>query len=81
MECNWRRIPAKRWDSSNFSGLEIFFDASEGDERLQGNEQTHEYNFAGTYLKHIDQCFGKGVQCEFHFGEDYQIRLALNHWE
>jgi hypothetical protein len=32
----------------------------------------------GTYLKHIDQCFRKGVQGEFHFGEDYQIRLALD---
>jgi len=78
MECNWRRILAKRRDKSDFSGLKIFFDASEGNERLQGNGQTEGHGFARTYLKHIDQRFGKRVQREFHLGENYRIRLALS---
>ena len=59
---DWRYFSMRRRETKDCKGL----------------SQTHEHNFAGTYLKHIDQCFGKGVKCEFHFGEDYQIRLDLN---
>lgn len=59
---DWRYFSMRRRETKDCKGL----------------SQTHAYDFAGTYLKHIDQSFGKGVQCEFHFGEDYQIRLALD---
>jgi hypothetical protein len=39
-----------------------------------------EDELTGTYLKHVDQRFGKRIQCKFHLGEDYQIILARTHW-
>ena len=44
----------------------------------KGNEQARRCNFTRTYLKHVDQSFGKCVQCKFHLGEDCEIRLDLS---
>ena len=44
----------------------------------KGTEQARRCDFTKTYLKHVDQSFGKCVQCKFHLGEDCEIRLDLS---
>lgn len=53
MECDDLRLLRERWDGGDFSGVEVLFDAAEGDEALQ----------------HVDECLGERVEREFHFIE------------